>query len=101
MDLAASMVSPSGASTARLVDVDGSPTLQIVDDASGAIQYSAPASTSEAYGYGVNWSAGDQLWILGPDQLIRLDGTGGSWSRSVIDPTETDLIPADILALLK
>ncbi|MDV8024341.1 S24/S26 family peptidase [Rhodococcus sp. IEGM 1330] len=98
--LSAPVTSPSGASTARVVDIDGAATLQIVD-ASGAIQYSAPASSSEAYGYGVNWSAGDQLWLLGPDQLARLDGTGGSWSRTVIDPADTDQIPADILALLQ
>ncbi|KZF00214.1 hypothetical protein A2J04_12275 [Rhodococcus sp. EPR-279] len=73
--------------------------MQIVD-AIGAVQYSAPATSSEAYGYGVNWSAGDQLWLLGPDQLVRLDSSGGSWSRTVIDPTATDLVPADILELL-
>lgn len=97
--LSAPVTSPSGASTARVVDIDGAPTLQIVD-ATGAVQYSAPATSSEAYGYGVNWSAGDQLWLLGPDELVRLDGTGGSWSRSVIDPADVDRIPADILALL-
>ncbi|KAA0925379.1 signal peptidase I [Rhodococcus sp. ANT_H53B] len=97
--LSAPQTSPSGASTAQVVDIDGVPTLQIVD-ATGAVQYSAPATSSEAYGYGVNWSAGDQLWILGPDQLVRLDGSGGSWSRAVIDPTATDLVPADILELL-
>ncbi|MGB6274794.1 MAG: signal peptidase I [Rhodococcus sp. (in: high G+C Gram-positive bacteria)] len=97
--LSAPVASPSGASTARVVDIDGAPTLQIVD-ATGAVQYSAPATSSEAYGYGVNWSAGDQLWLLGPDELVRLDGTGGSWSRSVIDPADVDRIPADILALL-
>ncbi|MEU3471523.1 hypothetical protein [Rhodococcus sp. NPDC006774] len=48
----------------------------------------------------MNWSAGDQLWLLGPGQLVRLDSAGGSWSRSVIDPAATDRIPADILALL-
>ncbi|MFI8569288.1 signal peptidase I [Rhodococcus sp. NPDC078407] len=90
--------SPSGASTAQVVDIDGAPTLQIVD-ATGAVQYSAPATSSEAYGYGVNWS-GEQLWLLRPDQLVRLDGAGGSWSRTVVDPTATDQIPADILALL-
>nr|WP_314142759.1 hypothetical protein [uncultured Rhodococcus sp.] len=93
------MTSPSGASTAQVVDIDGSPTLQIVDT-TGAVQYSAPATSSEAYGYGVNWSAGDQLWLLGPDQLVRLDGAGGAWSRTSVDPTATDQIPADILALL-
>ena len=98
--LSAPVTSPSGASTARVVDIDGAPTLQIVD-ATGAVQYSAPATSSAAYGYGVNWSAGDQLWLLGPDQLVRLDGTGGSWSRTMIDPTATEQIPADILALLK
>ena len=97
--LSTPVTSPSGASTAQVVDVDGSPTLQIVD-ATGAVQYSAPATSSEAYGYGVNWSAGDQLWLLGPDQLVRLDGSGGSWSRSLIDPTATDQIPPEILALL-
>ncbi|MEH6796818.1 MAG: signal peptidase I [Rhodococcus sp. (in: high G+C Gram-positive bacteria)] len=97
--LSTPQTSPSGASTARVVDIDGSPTLQIVDT-TGAVQYSAPASSSEAYGYGVNWSAGDQLWLLGPDQLVRLDGSGGSWSRSVVDPTATDQIPPEILALL-
>ncbi|MDV8078662.1 signal peptidase I [Rhodococcus sp. IEGM 1370] len=97
--LSAPVASPSGASTAQVVDIDGVPTLQIVD-ATGAVQYSAPATSSEAYGYGVNWSAGDQLWLLGPDQLVRLDGSGGSWSRTVIDPTATDLVPADILELL-
>ncbi|MDI9898120.1 signal peptidase I [Rhodococcus sp. IEGM 1381] len=98
--LSAPQSSPSGASAAQVVSIDGAPTLQIVDTA-GTAQYSAPASSSEAYGYGVNWSAGDQLWILGPDQLVRLDGTGGSWSRTVVDPTKTDQIPPDILALLK
>ncbi|OZF46676.1 signal peptidase I [Rhodococcus sp. 14-1411-2a] len=97
--LSAPVTSPSGASTAQVVDIDGVPTLQIVD-AIGAVQYSAPATSSEAYGYGVNWSAGDQLWLLGPDQLVRLDSSGGSWSRTVIDPTATDLVPADILELL-
>ncbi|MCJ0891373.1 signal peptidase I [Rhodococcus sp. ARC_M5] len=97
--LSTPQTSPSGASTAQVVDIDGSPTLQIVDT-TGAVQYSAPASSSEAYGYGVNWSAGDQLWLLGPDQLVRLDGSGGSWSRSVVDPTATDQIPSEILALL-
>ncbi|OZC47098.1 signal peptidase I [Rhodococcus sp. WWJCD1] len=97
--LASPQTSPSGASTARVVDVDGAPTLQIVDSA-GTVQYSAPATSSEAYGYGVQWSTGDQLWILGPDQLVRLDSTGGSWSRTLIDPTATDQIPPDILALL-
>ncbi|OZE88483.1 signal peptidase I [Rhodococcoides fascians] len=92
--------SPSGASTARVVDLDGSPTLQIVDTA-GTVQYSAPATSSEAYGYGVNWSAGDQLWLLGPNQLVRLDASGGSWSRTVVDPAATDEIPAEILALLQ
>ncbi|OZF32615.1 hypothetical protein [Rhodococcus sp. 14-2483-1-2] len=97
--LFAPVTSPSGASTARVVDSDGGPTLQIAD-ATGAVQYSGPATSSDAYGYGVNWSAGDQLWLLGPDQLVRLDSAGGSWSRSVIDPAATDRIPADILALL-
>ena len=97
--LLAPVTSPSGASSARVVDSDGAPTLQIVD-ATGAVQYSGPATSSDAYGYGVNWSAGDQLWLLGPDQLVRLDSAGGSWSRSVIDPAATDRIPADILALL-
>lgn len=97
--LSAPVTSPSGASTARVVDIDGAPTLQIVD-AAGAVQYSAPATSSEAFGYGVNWSAGDQLWLLGPDRLVRLDSTGGSWSRTVIDPTATEQIPADILVLL-
>lgn len=97
--LSAPVTSPSGASTAQVVDIDGVPTLQIVD-AIGAVEYSAPATSSEAYGYGVNWSAGDQLWLLGPDQLVRLDSSGASWSRTVIDPTATDLVPADILALL-
>jgi len=97
--LFAPVPSPSGASSARVVDSDGAPTLQIVD-ATGAVQYSGPATSSDAYGYGVNWSAGDQLWLLGPDQLVRLDSAGGSWSRSVIDPAATDRIPADILALL-
>ncbi len=94
------VVSPSGASTAQVVDIDGSPTLQIVDTA-GNVQYSAPATSSEAYGYGVNWSAGDQLWLLGPDQLVRLDASGGSWSRTVVDPAATDDVPAEILALLQ
>ncbi|WP_206488859.1 signal peptidase I [Rhodococcus sp. KRD162] len=98
--LSAPQTSPSGASTARVVGIDGSPTLQILDS-TGAVQYSAPATSSDAYGYGVNWSAGDQLWILGPDQLVRLDSTGGSWSRTLVDPAATDEIPADILALLK
>ncbi|MBJ7352201.1 MAG: signal peptidase I [Rhodococcus sp.] len=98
--LIAPVVSPSGASTARVVDIDGSPTLQIVDTA-GIVQYSAPATSSEAYGYGVNWSAGDQLWLLGPDQLVRLDASGGSWSRTVVDPAATDEVPAEILALLQ
>ena len=97
--LSAPQTSPSGASTARVVDIDGSPTLQILDS-TGAVQYSAPAASSDSYGYGVNWSAGDQLWILGPDQLVRLDSTGGSWSRTLVDPAATDEIPADILALL-
>ncbi|MEK8069968.1 signal peptidase I [Rhodococcoides navarretei] len=97
--LSTPQTSPSGTSTAQVVDIDGSPTLQIVDT-TGAVQYSAPALSSEAYGYGVNWSAGDQLWLLGPDQLVRLDGSGGSWSRSVVDPTATDQIPSEILALL-
>ena len=98
--LAAPQTSPSGASTAQVVDIDGSPTLQIVDSA-GAIQYSAPATSSDAYGYGVNWSAGDQLWLLGPDQLVRLDSAGGSWTRTLVDPAATDQIPAGILALIK
>jgi signal peptidase I len=98
--LSTPMTSPSGASTARVVDLDGSPTLQIVDTA-GIVQYSAPATFSEAYGYGVNWSAGDQLWLLGPDQLVRLDASGGSWSRTVVDPAATDEVPAEILALLQ
>jgi signal peptidase I len=98
--LSGPVTSPSGASTARVVDLDGSPTLQIVDTA-GVVQYSAPATSSEAYGYGVNWSAGDQLWLLGPDQLVRLDASGGSWSRTVVDPAATDEVPAEILALLQ
>ncbi|WP_415973030.1 S24/S26 family peptidase [Rhodococcus sp. 077-4] len=98
--LTAPVTSPSGASTARVVDVAGTPTLQIVD-AIGTVEYSAPVTSSEAYGYGVHWSAGDVLWLLGPDQLVRLAGTGGSWSRSVIDPTATDRIPSDIAVLLK
>ncbi|KQU56573.1 hypothetical protein ASG84_19925 [Rhodococcus sp. Leaf278] len=96
--LFAPQTSPSGTATAQVVDIDGAPTLQIVDTA-GTVQYSAPATSSDAYGYGVNWS-GEQLWLLGPDQLVRLDGTGGSWSRTLVDPTATDQIPADILALL-
>ncbi|CCQ14926.1 putative integral membrane protein [Rhodococcus sp. AW25M09] len=99
VDLITPQSSPSGASTARVVDIDGAQTLQIVDT-TGAVQYSAPATSSDAYGYGVQWS-GDQLWLLGPDQLVWLDGTGGSWSRTVIDPADTDQIPADILALLQ
>lgn len=98
--LASPQTSPSGTSTAQVVDIDGSPTLQIVDTA-GVVQYSAPATSSEAYGYGVNWSAGDQLWLLGPNQLVRLDASGGSWSRTVVDPAATDEIPAEILALLQ
>ncbi|WP_230597363.1 signal peptidase I [Rhodococcoides fascians] len=98
--LSAPVVSPSGASEARVVDIDGSPTLQIVDT-TGTVQYSAPATSSEAYGYGVNWSAGDQLWLLGPNQLVRLDASGGSWSRTVVDPAATDEVPAEILALLR
>ncbi|MGV8873904.1 MAG: signal peptidase I [Rhodococcus sp. (in: high G+C Gram-positive bacteria)] len=97
--LASPQTSPSGESIAQIVDIDGAPTLQIVDTA-GTVQYSAPATSSEAYGYGVQWSAGDQLWILGPNQLVRLDGTGGSWSRTVVDPADTEQIPADIRALL-
>ncbi|TFI45841.1 signal peptidase I [Rhodococcus sp. 1R11] len=98
--LAAPKSSPSGASAARVVDVDGSPTLQIVDTAD-IVQYSAPATSSEAYGYGVQWAAGDQLWLLGPDQLVRLDASGGSWSRTVVDPAATDEVPAEILDLLQ
>lgn len=98
--LTAPVVSPSGASTAQVVDIDGAPTLQIVDTA-GVVQYSAPATSSEAYGYGVNWSARDQLWLLGPNQLVRLDASGGSWSRTVVDPAATDEVPAEILALLQ
>jgi hypothetical protein len=94
------VTSPSGAATAQVVDIDGSPTLQIVDTA-GNVQYSAPATSSEAYGYGVNWSARDQLWLLGPNQLVRLDASGGSWSRTVVDPAATDDVPAEILALLQ
>jgi hypothetical protein len=74
--------------------------LQIVD-ATGAVQYSAPATSSESYGYGVQWAAGDQLWLLGEDQLVRLDDMGGIWSRTVIDPAATDEIPAEILALIQ
>ncbi|MBY4062674.1 signal peptidase I, partial [Rhodococcus fascians] len=98
--LAAPRTSPSGASTAQVVDLDGAPTLQIVDTA-GIVQYSAPATSSEAYGYGVQWAAGDQLWLLGPNQLVRLDASGGSWSRTAVDPAATDEIPAEILALLQ
>ena len=100
MALASPVTSPSGASTARVVDIDGSPTLQIVDSA-GTVQYSAPATSSDAYGYGVQWAAGDQLWLLGPDQLVRLDSAGGSWTRTLVDPAATDEIPADILALIQ
>ncbi|NIL90939.1 hypothetical protein RhoFasSB10_03276 [Rhodococcus fascians] len=98
--LSAPVTSPSGAATAQVVDIDGFPTLQIVDTA-GNVQYSAPATSSEAYGYGVNWSARDQLWLLGPNQLVRLDASGGSWSRTVVDPAATDDVPAEILALLQ
>ncbi|MET0318159.1 MAG: hypothetical protein ABW188_15150 [Rhodococcus fascians] len=81
-----------------MVSVDGSPTLQITDS-SGDMQYSGPISSSSEYGYGVAWASGDQLWLLGPSQLVRLDGTGGGWSRTVVDPASGE-VPAEISALL-
>nr|WP_296773199.1 signal peptidase I [Rhodococcus sp. (in: high G+C Gram-positive bacteria)] len=89
--------SPSGSSVAKVVEVEGSPTLQITDSA-GAVQYSAPAVSDSQYGYGVAWASGDQLWLLGTDQLVRLDRTGSGWSRSVVDPSATDEIPDEIAA---
>jgi len=46
------------------------------------------------------WASGDQLWLLGPDQLVRLDEAGSGWTRTVVDASATDEIPADIAALL-
>lgn len=98
-DLISPLTSPSGTSVAQVVDVAGSPTLHITDSA-GAVQYSAPITSSSQYGYGVVWAAGDQLWLLGPDQLVRLDKEGASWTRSVVDPSSTDEIPDEIAARL-
>lgn len=97
-DLISPQSSPSGSAVAKVVSVDGSPTLQITD-LSGDVQYSGPISSSSEYGYGVTWASGDELWLLGPSQLVRLDGTGGGWSRSVVDPSSEE-VPAEISALL-
>nr|WP_256985365.1 signal peptidase I [Rhodococcus sp. 06-1059B-a] len=97
-DLISPQSSPSGSAVATVVSVDGSPTLQITDS-SGDMQYSGPISSSSEYGYGVAWASGDQLWLLGPSQLVRLDGTGGGWSRTVVDPASGE-VPAEISALL-
>ncbi|OZF51760.1 signal peptidase I [Rhodococcus sp. 14-2470-1b] len=97
-DLVAPRTSPSGSAVAKVVSVGGSPTLQITDS-SGDVQYSGPISSSSEYGYGVTWASGDELWLLGPSQLVRLDGTGGGWSRSVVDPSSEE-VPAEISALL-
>ncbi|WP_338886631.1 signal peptidase I [Rhodococcus sovatensis] len=98
-DLITPQTSPSGASVAKVVDIGGSPTLQITDTADG-VQYSALISSSSEYGYGVVWGSGGQLWLLGSEQLVRLDNAGSSWTRTVIDASATDEIPADIAALL-
>lgn len=97
-DLIAPQASPSGSSVAKVVDTGGSPTLQITDSA-GTVEYSAPISSTPEYGYGVVWASGDQLWILGPDQLVRLDQSGAGWSRSVVDPAG-DEVPDEIAAQL-
>ncbi|WP_230595768.1 signal peptidase I [Rhodococcoides fascians] len=97
-DLISPQSSPSGSAVAKVVSVDGSPTLQITDS-SGDMQYSGPISSSSEYGYGVAWASGDQLWLLGPSQLVRLDGTDGGWSRTVVDPASGE-VPAEISALL-
>lgn len=99
VDLISPQSSPSGSAVAKVVSVDGSPTLQITDS-SGAVQYSGPVSSSSEYGYGVAWASGDQLWLLGPGQLVRLDSTGSGWTRSVVDPTDSDQIPTEIAAQL-
>lgn len=91
--------SPSGSAVATVIDSDGSPTLQIADSA-GAVQYSGPITATDEYGYGIAWASGDQLWLLGPSQLVRFDRSDSGWSRSVVDRTATDEIPADIAAQL-
>lgn len=98
VDLISPQSSPSGSAVAKVVSVDGSPTLQITDS-SGDMQYSGPISSSSEYGYGVTWASDDQLWLLGPSQLVRLDGTGGGWSRTVVDPASGE-VPAEISVLL-
>ncbi|OAK56411.1 signal peptidase I [Rhodococcoides kyotonense] len=97
-DLIAPQTSPSGSAVAKVVSVDGSPTLQITDS-SGEVQYSGPITSSAEYGYGVAWASGDQLWLLGPSQLVRLDGGASGWTRTIVEPTSPD-IPAEIASRL-
>ncbi len=91
--------SPSGNSVATVVDSDSGPTLQITDSA-GTVGYSGPITASDEYGYGIAWASDDQLWLLGPMQLVRFDQSGSGWSRTVVDRSATDEIPEEIAALL-
>lgn len=47
---------------------------------SGSIQRSR--YFSDDYDCGVHWSTADQLWLLGPNRMIRLDSTASSWSEN-------------------